>query len=62
MNLINTRMKRESGGVRTQVVPKGYPSIGAPGALYAVDFIHHSAKRALLPACGGQTALRSYER
>ena len=44
------------------VVPKGHPSIGAPGALYAVDFIHHTGKPALLPACGGQIASRSCER
>jgi len=58
LETINTRTGRKSGSV----VPKGYPSIGAPGASYAVDFIHHGAKSALLPACGGQTALRSDER
>jgi len=58
MNIIHACTRGKSGSV----VPKGYPSIGAPGALYAVDFIRYSAKPALLPACGGQTTLRSYER
>jgi hypothetical protein len=58
MTIINTRVARKSWGVQ----PKGYPEIAAPGALYAADLLHHGRKTALLPACGGQTALRSDER
>jgi len=58
MNVINTHTGRKSGSG----TPKGYPEIAAPGALYAVDLLHQGRKTALLPACGGQTALRSNER
>jgi len=58
MSGVNTCTRLNPGGV----TPKGYPSIGAPGALYAFDLSPFVGKAALLPAYGGQTALRSYER
>jgi len=54
MNTAEHSQKRKSGHSR----PKGYPSIAAPEASYAVDFIRVTARTGNLPL-PRQTALRS---
>ena len=45
MNIIPRAHRAKIWGV----VPKGYPSIGAPDALYELDLIHHSGNRRFCP-------------
>jgi hypothetical protein len=54
MNTASACPTRKSGGIR----PKGHPSIAAPGASYAFDFIPVAPKTRNLPL-PRQTALRS---
>lgn len=54
MNTASTCATRKTDGIR----PKGYPSIAAPAASYAFDFIRVVAKTCNLPLAR-QTARRS---